>query len=427
MRDLIITLIVFGMIPSILMRPHIGVYVWSWLGYMNPHRLSWGFAYNMPFSAIIAGVLFIGMIFSKEKKKLVWNQVTIAWLVFVFWTIITFAFAMNKDDAFIELDRWLKIQILIICTLMLINSKERLIQLVWVIVLSIGFFGIKGGLFSIATGFHYRITGPADSFITGNNEMALALLMVIPLMYFLFTVSKNKYIKYSLVLSIFLCFVSVITSYSRGALLAAVVMLFFLWLGTKRKLLTMSLIIGVILAGIPFIPDKWFARMDTIQTYEQDASAMGRINAWYFAVNLANDHPLIGGGFRSFTPEAFLKYAPVPNDFHDAHSIYFEVLGEQGYAGLLLFLLLWALVFLEARKVKKMVKGYENLQWMNELVKMVQVGIIAYMSAGAFLGLAYFDLPYHLMSIVVITGVLCREQLKNEVENVQKRDISFAR
>jgi len=72
------------------------------------------------------------------------------------------------------------------------------------------------------------------------------------------------------------------------------------------------------------MPDAWMQRMGTIKTYEQDGSAMGRINAWHFAFNLALDRPIVGGGFETFQPDLFLKYAPEPENYHDSHSIYFE-------------------------------------------------------------------------------------------------------
>ena len=69
MRDIIITLIVFGAVPFALKHPYIGIYVWSWISYMNPHRFSWGFAFNMPFAAVTAIAIIIGFLLTKEKNK----------------------------------------------------------------------------------------------------------------------------------------------------------------------------------------------------------------------------------------------------------------------------------------------------------------------------------------------------------------------
>ncbi len=412
MRDLLITLFILGAIPYILQRPHVGILMWSWIGYMNPHRYSWGFAYSMPFAMITAIALLIGMLFSKEKKSLPINGITIIWMLFLAWALISTLFATNIDNSIVELNRFSKIQFAVLCTLLLMTNKERLIQLVWVIVVSIGFFGVKGGIFSIAHGLQFRVNGPPESFISGNNEIALAILMVIPLMYFLKLHTKNKYIGLALLGSMVLCAIAVIGSYSRGALLAGVVTLIFLWFGMKRKLLTVVVILSLGVAIAPFIPEQWYSRMNTIESYSDDESAQGRINAWYMAVQLANDRPLTGGGFRSFTPENFKKYAPDPEDVHDVHSIYFEVLGEMGYVGLFLFLMLWFLVFLESRYVYKWAKKDEELKWLADLAKMSQVGLLAYLSGGAFLGLAFFDLPYHLMCLIVLSGMLLRKHQK---------------
>ena len=424
MRDLLITLMVFGAIPFILKRPHIGILVWSWLGYMNPHRFAYGFAYNMPFAQITFLAMFAGMLFSKEKKTFPVNSVTIVWAMFIAWAMIATIFATNMDGAQEELNRFIKIQIAVACTLMLMTNKERIIQLVWVIVLSLGFYGFKGGIFSIATGMQYKVNGARDSFYSGNNEAALALLMIIPLIYFLKLHSKSKYIRLFLLLTLFLCAVSVIASYSRGAFLAGMVTMLFLWLGmaAKPKMISAAVVLSMIVAAAPFVPEKWYDRMNTIETYEEDSSAMGRVNAWTMAFNMANDRPLVGGGLRAFTTENFYKYAPVPDDHHDAHSIYFEVLGEMGYVGLFLFLLLWLLVYLQAKAVIKETKNNNEHKWMADLTKMTQVSLIAFLTGGAFLGLAFSDLPYHLMCLAVLPGVILQKYVKEqECKDVRSR------
>jgi probable O-glycosylation ligase (exosortase A-associated) len=153
------------------------------------------------------------------------------------------------------------------------------------------------------------------------------------------------------------------------------------------------------------VPTKWGDRMNTIQTYEQDGSAMGRINAWKMAWNLALDRPLTGGGFETFTPQVFRKYAPEPENIHDAHSNYFEMLGEQGFIGLGLYSLLIASCVIRLRVLKSRVRSDRGLQWAQHYPDMLQVSIFAYVIGGAFLGRAYFDMFYQLVGAMVI---LCR-------------------
>ena len=143
---------------------------------------------------------------------------------------------------------------------------------------------------------------------------------------------------------------------------------------------------------------------------------MGRINAWTVAVNVANDR-ITGGGFSLWKASVFEVYAPNPDDVHDAHSIYFEVLGELGYLGLLLFLLiLYNIWFGAKRNIKCANKQGSEWLWVAQLNSMLQVSLIAYMSGGAFLGLAYWDLPYHILALVIC----CNKYLIYEQKLVYK-------
>ena len=143
---------------------------------------------------------------------------------------------------------------------------------------------------------------------------------------------------------------------------------------------------------------------------------MGRINAWHFAANLAADRPIVGGGFQVFTPELFQKYAPNPTDFHDAHSIYFESLAEQGYVGLVLFVLIGVMGFRAATKVIKQVDvagaARNDLAWARELSAMLQVSLVGFAVGGTFLGLAYFDLPYHIIALILLARQAVRVELE---------------
>lgn len=421
MRDLLVTLIVLGAIPWILMRPYIGVLVWSWLGYMNPHRLGWGFAYDFPFAQITAIVLFASLIFSKEPKKIPITPLTTVWILFVIWMCITTPFAIFPEFANDYLIRVIKIQIPVFITMMLFLSKERIDALIWVIFISIGFFTVKGGLFTILTGGSFRVWGPPSSFIEGNNELALASLMVVPLVNYLRLVSTNKWIKRALLVSMVLMIVSAIGSQSRGALLAALAVAGYFWLKSDKKFV--MAIVGVALAvGIyTFMPQSWHDRMSTIETYDEDASAMGRITAWKMAINLAADR-VFGGGFETFRQGAYDLYLPEAPLPLDAHSIYFKVLGEHGFIGLSLFLLILFLAFKTGKSVEKMTKGVAELEWLNYLSKMLCVSLIAFMVGGAFLGLTYFDLPYHIIALIVLAKVIATNTLKAVDEHKWSRN-----
>ncbi|MCW5623688.1 MAG: putative O-glycosylation ligase, exosortase A system-associated [Burkholderiales bacterium] len=149
-----------------------------------------------------------------------------------------------------------------------------------------------------------------------------------------------------------------------------------------------------------FMPDEWWERMGTIKTYEQDESAMGRINAWWMTWNLAKDR-FFGGGFEIYDTHVFGLYAPIPEDVHAAHSIYFQVLGEHGFGGLFFYLCVWFSTWFTIRWVRKNAKARQQ-QWAVDLASMSEVSLIGYAVGGAFLSLSYFDLPYYLVVMMVV-------------------------
>lgn len=403
MRDILVFVLVFGSIPAILKHPYIGVIVWSWLGYMNPHRLTWGPAYDFPFAQVVAIALIISIALSKEEKKLPVDGITITWLFFLAWMTVTTFFAYYPDAAQYQLIKVLKIQLIVFLTMMIMRSRERIDLMIWTIYLSVGFFGIKGGVFTIVNAGSYRVLGPAGSFIADNNHLAVALLMIMPLGLYLYQSHSDRKIRIGLVLSEILIFFSIVASYSRGAFLAVFCVVAFLWIKSKQKLLISLIIIPLIPVAFLFMPEGWHERMSSIAEYEQDASAMGRLNAWQYAVNVANSN-LTGVGFESWSLETFAKWAPDPTAVHAAHSIYFAMLADHGWIGLLFFLGLFVAGWRTSGRLIKLVEynGDQQHLWMANLSRMIQVSLIAYASGGAFLSLAYFDLPWHLLAIIVL-------------------------
>ena len=180
MRDLLVFLLVFGSLPFILNRPYIGVLVWYWLGFMNPHRLTWGLAYDFPFSILVAACLLISVAISAEPKRIPWSSVTVVWILFFLWTILTTLLALVPEAAAIEWSRWWKINLVCLIVLLVMRSRARLEMLIWVIALSIGFYGVKGGIFAISTAGQYMVYGPPHSFISDNTSLGLALIMSAP-------------------------------------------------------------------------------------------------------------------------------------------------------------------------------------------------------------------------------------------------------
>ncbi len=189
MRDVLLVAFMAVALPLMMWRPAWGALGWVWWGIMNPHRFAWGFATTIPFAWAIGIVTVIGALFSKEPKRLKGGLATGILLVFVAYMVFTTFFALAPLKAWPMLERTVKIQVGTLLALTLLYRKEHAIALMWVVAGSIGFYAIKGGLFTIATLGQFRVWGPEDSFIYDNNAFALATVMSIPLWAFLLGVS----------------------------------------------------------------------------------------------------------------------------------------------------------------------------------------------------------------------------------------------
>ncbi|NOQ15581.1 MAG: putative O-glycosylation ligase, exosortase A system-associated [Methyloprofundus sp.] len=422
MRDIFVTFVVFATLPYIFKRPQIGILLWSWLAYMNPHKLSWGFAHNFPFSQVTAICIILALFVSKEARKIPWSTELTILVVFIFWMFISTVKSLYPIMAWEQWDKVWKIQLITFITIMVMQNKWRVQAMIWVIALSLGFYGFKGGIFTILTGGAYAVYGPEGTFIYGNNEIGLAMIMTIPLIRYLHLTTTNVMLRRGLLITMWLSVVAVIGTQSRGAFVGISFMGLFLIFKSRNRTPMILLMIILVPLIIGFMPDSWQERMGTIETYEQDNSALGRINAWWMAFNLAKVN-LFGGGFECFQTETFFMYAPIKHNVFDAHSVYFEVMGEHGFVGLGLFLLLGAVTLRSCGKMIKAAKKSEETMWLADLGAMIQVSLLGYAASGAFLGLAYFDLYYNLIAIVVICKSLLIRYQQGEFETGKEVEI----
>ena len=401
MRDLFVTLAVFGSLPLILRKPFFGVLVGTWLGLMNPHILCWSFAAGQPFAFIVAVTLIVSFLISKEPKRLPASGLVGLLAFWWFWLFVTTLTAFYPEPAWMYWGRAWRIMLLTFLTIALLTSRERIDALVWICVISLGLYGVKGGIFTLLGGGVSHVNGPAGTFIGGNNEIGLALVMTIPLIRYLQLTSTNKWVRYALMAAMGLCVVAVLGTQSRGALLGLLVMIMYLALKSRNRAGLLLLLALSLPVAFMIMPESWYNRMDTIQSYSQDASALGRINAWWTAWYVALDHPFVGGGFNMFLRPTFIQYAPDPRNVRDVHSIYFQALGQQGFVGLFTFLGIMFGSLISLNRLRKFARSDKQLQWMGDLSGMVFVSIVGYATSGAFLGLAMFDYYYTLVAITI--------------------------
>jgi putative inorganic carbon (HCO3(-)) transporter len=409
MRDLIVIVFTVGCAFYGFIRPWMGVLALAVFAYLNPHRYAWGFSLNMPvyfivFIATIAGIILNG----EDRQPFPWTRETKLFVILLAWfTLTTF---WEPDFPGAAREQWvkvMKIYIGIFPTFWMINSREKLRWLIIVIALSFGVIGLKGGIFAFASGFSYRVYGPNNTFYGGNNEIALALNMVLPLIILSAkeTESTNAKIFFYVIFIFSIC--SIISSWSRGGLLTLCVVLSAMVILSKKKWLSVPLLLMALFFALPNLPEQWFSRMQTIDSYQEDASVQGRFQAWHYAEDRAFENPLRGGGFETFR-----------NIPHDAHSAYFEILGEHGFIALALWLSLLFGTMIALERIRRQVSIRDDVVWMKDYARAIQISLLGYGVGGAFLGVAYWDIFYHLVGLCVLLKVMLAREVERDVQVV---------
>jgi probable O-glycosylation ligase (exosortase A-associated) len=401
MRDIVIVIPVILCALVALRKPWIGVMCWNWLSLMNPHRYTYGFAYDAPLAALAAVSTMVGFLATRDRSS-PFKGTPVTWMViFMVWITISWLLGLDREGDQEQWSKIMKIDIMILVGLALLHSRMHIMVLCWVCAGSLAILGAKGGAFTVATGGNYRVWGPPGSFIADNNEFALSLVMTIPLLRFLQMQLPAGWRRHLMTVVMLLCAASALGSQSRGALLAISAMVLVLWWrgGSRVTGGVLMAVAGVLL--VTFMPDTWTSRMQTIETYQEDRSALGRISAWWTAWGIAKNY-VTGIGFDAARPELFQAYSPHPDYIHAAHSIYFQVLGNHGFIGLFLFLAVFVTTYVWAGRLRREALVDERARWAVDLGAMAQVSLIGYAVGGAFLSLAYFDLPYIVMMLVVL-------------------------
>jgi probable O-glycosylation ligase (exosortase A-associated) len=416
LRDIVLTAVLLGAIPFCFGRPWIGLLFWYWIAYMNPHRQTWSFAYDMNFALFVAAATLPGFLFTTQKKAFVWTRETVLLLTFWVWTAVTTAFAWYPEDAFEKWTEFSKVLLMTVLIIPLFQDRRRLRILLYVVAGSLGYYGFKGGLFAIMTGGQWQILGPRGSFIEANTELSLALVMVLPMLAYLTKDETRKWVRRLLWAAFFLTMIAIPFTYSRSGFVGLVVALVIMFLKAKRWAKVALVPIGVlgVVAFLSFAPEQWTSRIETLENVEADESANLRFMSWKAARGVASDSPIFGGGFRVLLQRAvYDRHVPeYPRAFgHDAHSVYFNLLADHGPIGLAIFLALMGSTLLSLRRLEKLGREWSELEWISNWARMLTVSLVAYMVSGITLSVAYFDLTYQLIAIAIVLKQLARDEV----------------
>jgi putative inorganic carbon (hco3(-)) transporter len=416
MRGLILLIVFFSALPFIFVNgPFFGVLMWYWISLMNPQKMVWNsFAAGIPYAHIVAVSTLVWWLLSRPEPKLPpMNKTTGLLVMLAVWISVTSIFGTGPGNQIYE--KWQLAEKMLLMTIVaytLTTTRRRLDQLIAVCTLSIAAFGVKGGLSSLLfSGGTARIYGPDGTMISDNNDLGVALTMILPLLFYIRERYRQPYLKWPFLVLIGLTFIGDIFTYSRGALLALFAMGAMLWWRSRRKV-SMALLIAVAAFGVwSYAPDEWFARMGTIESYQADASAETRLYLWHLSWDMALKRPITGAGFHwSYDPNSVnrqLRDSGLPplTRPRAAHSNWFEMLGDHGFVGLAIFVAILISTALDASWLVRQSRGNPDLEWANTLGRMLQASLVGYCAGGSFATQGMFDGFY---AVVIIAAAARR-------------------
>jgi probable O-glycosylation ligase (exosortase A-associated) len=423
MRDALLFLIIAGSIPICVIRPYFGVLMWYWVSYFNPHRFTFGFAYNLPVAMLVALPTLAGTLFTKKSLRSLIVPESLLLIGLWIWYTITFlhatgvpAFAGHMEEAHYEMNHISKIILMTLVMIVVITTRERLYGVMLVTGGSLGLLALKGALFGARTSGQARVFGPPDSFLADNNAFGLAVNVCLPILFFLARAERRRWLR----ILLYACFVSgivsVLLTYSRGGLLGLAVVLGAITLRSRHKILAAFAVTVAVLIILALAPPAWMDRMGRFARGDLNETADQRFVSWGTAWNFAHDYPIAGGGFNTIG-DVFLyqRYQPRPLPggltASGPHSIYFQLLADQGVPGLGLFVAIVLVCFLTLVRTRYVARRVPHAKWLVDYTFMVETAFLAFMTSGAFLGFVYLDLIYQLVGVTAVLRILLQQEL----------------
>lgn len=406
MRDALLALFLLSAFPMVIYRYQVGAMVIVLISFMYPQSNTYGFALSVQWLDYFVLCTIVGYFLGQGYREYKHHHLITLLIIFYLWTCLTTYFSIDINYSF---EPWVKFTKVFILALIVYTSclnEKRLTVFIKIIVISIAYYGIKGGLFTIVSGGYSHVLGPPNSFFSDNNRMSLVLVMGLPFMIFFIIQAKNIYEKYFAIFCSLCTAVAVLGTQSRTGFAALLVSIsYYLWL--QKKLFKPALfIIPIVGIAVFFMPDSWSDRMITTSDVETDNSFQGRIEMWEASIKIAADHPVKGGGFNViYVPEVIIRYIPLDVVTRAIHSTYFQMLAEHGYTGFIMFLLLLAIMFREARKISRNCIGNIRLYYYSDLSAAIRSSLVGYMVISFTSNIAFFDFLYFILAILAIAAI----------------------
>jgi putative inorganic carbon (hco3(-)) transporter len=412
LRSLLLLFVYVAFLGLSASAPFVATLGYVWVDTFQPQAVAYLILNQIPVAMIMGAVAFAGYLVLDRRSPPPMTPQALLHIGMAVWITCTLIWAQAPDPAWEKWDWAFKTLAFSVFIPYVIRSRIQIEAFVQVYVLSLAAnflpFGIKvlisGGGYGMNLGLQQGNSGLSE-----GGLLSTVCLMTVPLAVFLFRhgqlVSNLKIVRLGYLVVAGLAIVTAIGTYERSALIGLVVLAGYMWVRTKAKV-GFGIVLAIAACFIIYTASSaWNTRISTVGNFEKENSAYTRILVWRWTLEFVATHPL-GGGFQTYV----INHVDVPGagnepghiEFGRAfHSIYFEVLGEHGYPGIIIFLTLAGTMFLKLRRLAKRARAHPELQWVVGLADALQSGLAVFLSAGAFVGIAFQPMFWYFVSMGV--------------------------
>lgn len=442
MRDLMFACLMLLVVPLAFMRPFNAYLLWGWTGMMIPTSYFYGFMadarLNFVFAVLTILLIFLGRVKLQDYQR---NRVT--WLYGLFLVHCTASFLLGYSNNPLNAQYYellVKLMAFVLIMPLFVRERVHFHVMFLIIALGLGLHGVLNGLKTLASAGGHNMLGPYGTMIADRNHLSTALVLTLPVLYYLFMYSERRLVRLAFLGVLVAVAMAVLGSGSRGGFLAISVVAIWLVLTSRRKAWAFSLALVGAVAFAMLAPAQWTDRLSTIQEAQDDESFQGRVIAWRVSTAVAVANPVFGGGFHA------VQSAPVWDQFKAspgllgflnlpvpefapkaAHSIYFEVLGDLGFIGLGLFLVIIAQAIWSRWRIVGMIgKAHPQLVWARDMADMLMLSILAYAVGGAAVSLGYFEVIYMIIMMMELLRLHVTRETQKLLDSAKPRVVKGA-
>jgi O-antigen ligase len=310
------------------------------------------------------GVLTFGSWFSREllAQRVLFTKTPQNLYIagFIFTGTLSLFFADELPAGLMRVATFTQLFFLYLLVGSIVNTERKLKQVVWMWVIG----ATAASLFTIAM-FIWKELPRAVGGIQDSNNLVLALLIPIALAICLFQIEKTALRKVFLGISSALFLLVTVISFSRGGFIAVIVVLGLSFLKSQKKSVLVALLLAISIGALTLpssvLPlQAWFDRLSIGAALE--SAGAGRFYIWQGGVAMFLNSPILGVGVANFEYEyeRYTPWHPLVTGKKVAHNAYLEIAVEQGFFGLLFFLLLLWITYRDLRKASRFMKGDES-------------------------------------------------------------------